>query len=198
DDRVTHPVVSYDILEPAQEEGAVEVTYEMLGDLRDQGHRIIATRQQSAVMLERISELEPDIMRLRGMLDVARMEEVEMEEETKMEMVMEIEEMEMVEETAMEMAMEMVMGTKEEMVITLEVLYLLLEYTYQDFLKCQPLNFNGTEGVVGLTRWYEKMGTVFHISKCPQKFQVKYATCTLLNSALTWWNSHKRTVGVDA
>ncbi|GJS80981.1 putative reverse transcriptase domain-containing protein [Tanacetum coccineum] len=27
---------------------------------------------------------------------------------------------------------------------------------------------------------------------------VKYATCTLLNSALTWWNSHKRTVGVDA
>ncbi|GJU32430.1 hypothetical protein Tco_1176019 [Tanacetum coccineum] len=26
------------------------------------------------------------------------------------------------------------------------------EFTYQDFLKCQPLNFNGTEGVIGLTR----------------------------------------------
>ncbi|GKG22761.1 hypothetical protein Tco_0388064, partial [Tanacetum coccineum] len=26
------------------------------------------------------------------------------------------------------------------------------ECTYQDFLKCQPLNFNETEGVVGLTR----------------------------------------------
>ncbi|GKA15460.1 putative reverse transcriptase domain-containing protein [Tanacetum coccineum] len=25
--------------------------------------------------------------------------------------------------------------------------------TYQDFMKCQPLNFKGTEGVVGLTRW---------------------------------------------
>ncbi|GKF90515.1 hypothetical protein Tco_0274216, partial [Tanacetum coccineum] len=25
------------------------------------------------------------------------------------------------------------------------------ECTYQDFLKCQPLNFNKTEGVVGLT-----------------------------------------------
>ncbi|GKF47645.1 hypothetical protein Tco_0137447, partial [Tanacetum coccineum] len=24
------------------------------------------------------------------------------------------------------------------------------EYTYQDFMKCQPLNFKGTEGVVGL------------------------------------------------
>ncbi|GJZ83963.1 putative reverse transcriptase domain-containing protein, partial [Tanacetum coccineum] len=73
-----------------------------------------------------------------------------------------------------------------------------IECTYQDFLKCQPLNFNGTEGVVGLTRWFEKMETVFHISNCPEKYQVKYASCTLLNSALTWWNSHKRTIGNEA
>ncbi|GKD41113.1 putative reverse transcriptase domain-containing protein, partial [Tanacetum coccineum] len=66
------------------------------------------------------------------------------------------------------------------------------ECTYQDFLKCQPLNFNGTEGVVGLTRWFEKMEIVFYISNYPDKYQVKYVTCTLLNSALTWWNSHKR------
>ncbi|GJU72788.1 putative reverse transcriptase domain-containing protein [Tanacetum coccineum] len=31
-----------------------------------------------------------------------------------------------------------------------------------------------------------------------EKYQVKYATCTLLNSALTWWNSHKRTIGTEA
>ncbi|GKA59346.1 putative reverse transcriptase domain-containing protein [Tanacetum coccineum] len=72
------------------------------------------------------------------------------------------------------------------------------ECTYQDFLKFQPLNFNGTEGVVGLTRWFEKMETVFHISNCPDKYQVKYATCTLLNSALTWWNSYKRTIRIEA
>ncbi|GJU35144.1 hypothetical protein Tco_1183498 [Tanacetum coccineum] len=72
------------------------------------------------------------------------------------------------------------------------------ECTYQDFMKCQPLNFKGTEGVVGLTRWFEKMETVFHISNCLEKYQVKYATCTLLNNALTWWNSHKRTVGTNA
>ncbi|GKB75725.1 hypothetical protein Tco_0942620 [Tanacetum coccineum] len=72
------------------------------------------------------------------------------------------------------------------------------ECTYQDFLKCQPLNFNRTEGVVRLTRWFKKMETVFHISNCPEKYQVKYATCTLLNSALTWWNSHKRTIGIEA
>ncbi|GJZ32954.1 putative reverse transcriptase domain-containing protein, partial [Tanacetum coccineum] len=72
------------------------------------------------------------------------------------------------------------------------------ECTYQDFLKCQPLSFNGTEGVVGLTRWFEKMEMVFHISSCPDKYQVKYASCTLLNNALTWWNSHKRTIGIEA
>ncbi|GKC37224.1 putative reverse transcriptase domain-containing protein, partial [Tanacetum coccineum] len=72
------------------------------------------------------------------------------------------------------------------------------ECTYQDFLKCQPLNFNGTEGVVGLTRWFEKMETVFRIRNCLEKYQVKYASCTLLNSTLTWWNSHKRMIGNEA
>ncbi|GKC50518.1 hypothetical protein Tco_1073263 [Tanacetum coccineum] len=71
------------------------------------------------------------------------------------------------------------------------------ECTYHDFMKCQPLNFKGTEGVVGLIRWFEKMETSFHISNFPEKYQVKYATCTLLNSALTWWNSQKRTIGTD-
>nr|GEY35120.1 putative reverse transcriptase domain-containing protein [Tanacetum cinerariifolium] len=72
------------------------------------------------------------------------------------------------------------------------------ECTFQDFLKCKPHTFSGTEGVVGLTRWFEKIETVFNISNVPPKYQVKYATCTLQNSALTWWNSHKRTIGVDA
>ncbi|GJX28863.1 putative reverse transcriptase domain-containing protein [Tanacetum coccineum] len=47
------------------------------------------------------------------------------------------------------------------------------ECTYTDFLKCQPINFKGTEGVV------------------------KFASCTLQGSALTWWNSHVRAVGQD-
>ncbi|GJT66055.1 putative reverse transcriptase domain-containing protein [Tanacetum coccineum] len=50
------------------------------------------------------------------------------------------------------------------------------------------------ECVVGLIRWSEKMETVFHISNYPERYQVKYATCTLLDIALTWWNSHKRTI----
>ncbi|GKE32193.1 reverse transcriptase domain-containing protein [Tanacetum coccineum] len=65
-------------------------------------------------------------------------------------------------------------------------------------MKCQPLNFKGMKGVFGLIRRFEKMETVFHISNCTKKYQVKYATCTLLSSALTWWTSHKRTVGTEA
>nr|GEW40291.1 putative reverse transcriptase domain-containing protein [Tanacetum cinerariifolium] len=37
---------------------------------------------------------------------------------------------------------------------------------YADCMKCQPLNFKGTEGVVGLTQWIEKMESFFQISGC--------------------------------
>nr|GEV91816.1 putative reverse transcriptase domain-containing protein [Tanacetum cinerariifolium] len=37
------------------------------------------------------------------------------------------------------------------------------ECTFQDFLKCKPHTFSGTKGVVGWTRWFEKMETVFNI-----------------------------------
>ncbi|GKA10360.1 putative reverse transcriptase domain-containing protein [Tanacetum coccineum] len=57
-------------------------------------------------------------------------------------------------------------------------------------MKCQPLNFKGTEGVVGLNQWLEKMESVFHISGCAIENQVKFATCTLLVAVLTWWNGH--------
>ncbi|GJW79801.1 hypothetical protein Tco_0143776 [Tanacetum coccineum] len=33
------------------------------------------------------------------------------------------------------------------------------ECTYQDFMKCKPLYFKGTEGVVELTQWFERMET---------------------------------------
>ncbi|GJV24109.1 putative reverse transcriptase domain-containing protein [Tanacetum coccineum] len=69
---------------------------------------------------------------------------------------------------------------------------------YADFMKCQPLNFKGTEGVVGLTWWIEKMESVFNINGCAIENQVKFATCTLLGAALTWWNSQIRTLGPEA
>nr|GEW79871.1 retrotransposon protein, putative, Ty3-gypsy subclass [Tanacetum cinerariifolium] len=69
---------------------------------------------------------------------------------------------------------------------------------YADFMKCHPLNFKGTEGAVGLTRWIEKMESIFNISGCAVENQVKFATYTLLDATLTWWNSQIRTLGPDA
>ncbi|GKA60822.1 hypothetical protein Tco_0760229, partial [Tanacetum coccineum] len=64
-----------------------------------------------------------------------------------------------------------------------------LECTYTDFLKCQPLNFKGTEGVADLSQWFERMESVFHINNYTAENQVKFATCTLHLVALTWWNT---------
>ncbi|GJV58160.1 putative reverse transcriptase domain-containing protein [Tanacetum coccineum] len=69
---------------------------------------------------------------------------------------------------------------------------------YADFMKCQPLNFKGNEGLIGLTQWIEKMESVFNISGCAIENQVKFATSTLLGAALTWWNGQIRTLGPDA
>nr|GEZ96376.1 retrotransposable element Tf2 [Tanacetum cinerariifolium] len=69
---------------------------------------------------------------------------------------------------------------------------------YADFMKCHPLNFKGNEGVVELTRWIEKMEFVFNISGCAIENQVKFATCTLLDAALTWWNGQIWTLGPEA
>ncbi|GJU27048.1 putative reverse transcriptase domain-containing protein, partial [Tanacetum coccineum] len=56
---------------------------------------------------------------------------------------------------------------------------------------------NSTNGVVVLSQWFEKMELVFHISNYNVENQVKFATCTFLGNALTWWNSHMKTVTQD-
>ncbi|GKC55159.1 hypothetical protein Tco_1077904 [Tanacetum coccineum] len=73
----------------------------------------------------------------------------------------------------------------------------LCECTYKDLLNCHPLNFKGTEGVVVLAQWFEKMESVFHISNCAVENQVKFTTCTFIGNALTWWNSHMKAVTQD-
>ncbi|GJY79375.1 putative reverse transcriptase domain-containing protein [Tanacetum coccineum] len=39
--------------------------------------------------------------------------------------------------------------------------------------------------------------SLFHISNCAVENQVKFATCIFLRNALTWWNSHMKTVTQD-
>ncbi|GJX41598.1 reverse transcriptase domain-containing protein [Tanacetum coccineum] len=57
--------------------------------------------------------------------------------------------------------------------------------------------FHGTEGAVGLTRWFEKLESQFRISNVVEGDRVKFASSTLLDGALTWWNVYVRSVTLD-
>ncbi|GJZ83280.1 reverse transcriptase domain-containing protein [Tanacetum coccineum] len=68
---------------------------------------------------------------------------------------------------------------------------------YKEFMSCQPFNFKGTEGVVGLIRWFERTESVFLRSNCTEDCKVKFATCTLTEEALSWWNSFSQPIGIE-
>nr|GEZ11459.1 putative reverse transcriptase domain, ribonuclease H-like domain, aspartic peptidase domain protein [Tanacetum cinerariifolium] len=65
------------------------------------------------------------------------------------------------------------------------------ECSFTGFMKCGPTQFHGTEGVVRLVRWFEKMENSFEISECAEGKKVKFSTATLHGRALTWWNSQE-------
>ncbi|GJX60459.1 reverse transcriptase domain-containing protein [Tanacetum coccineum] len=69
--------------------------------------------------------------------------------------------------------------------------------TYEKFMSCQPFYFNGTEGAVGLIRWFERTESVFSRSNCAEKNKVKFAINTLTEEALFWWNSFAQPIGVE-
>ncbi|GJR45382.1 putative reverse transcriptase domain-containing protein [Tanacetum coccineum] len=231
EERVTHLALPDDIPKPAQEEGAIEGTYETLGDL---GHKIVATGQQSTVMSERISELEHDNTRLRDMMDVAissssvllgicksylletrttmpntRSGETMIREAVNKLIARRVVEALEARNAArnLEPLVESGGEQEDENVDDYEggngsgngkgnsngngngncngngggngynfrgFMPIARECTYQDFLKCQPLKFNGTEGVFGLTPWFKKMET-WNSHKRAIVFEVAYA-----------------------
>ncbi|GKE71701.1 hypothetical protein Tco_1529773, partial [Tanacetum coccineum] len=56
---------------------------------------------------------------------------------------------------------------------------------YKEFIRCQPFYLNGTEGVVGLIRWFERTESVFSRCRCAEESKVTFATGTLTNDALS-------------
>ncbi|GJR50012.1 reverse transcriptase domain-containing protein [Tanacetum coccineum] len=69
--------------------------------------------------------------------------------------------------------------------------------SYKEFMSCQPINFKGTEGAVGLIRWFERTESVFSHSNCTKDYKVKFATGTLTKEALSWWNSFSQPIGIE-
>nr|GFA84303.1 reverse transcriptase domain-containing protein [Tanacetum cinerariifolium] len=64
-------------------------------------------------------------------------------------------------------------------------------------MSCQPFNFKGTEGVVGLIRWFERTESVFSRSSCTEDYKVKFANGTLTEEALSWWKSFAQPIGIE-
>ncbi|GJR81477.1 putative reverse transcriptase domain-containing protein [Tanacetum coccineum] len=60
------------------------------------------------------------------------------------------------------------------------------ECTYTDFLKCQPINFKGTEGVVGLTQWAERWNLFSSITHMCN-YKSEYRLMTLQSSISKIW-----------
>ncbi|GKC25610.1 reverse transcriptase domain-containing protein [Tanacetum coccineum] len=70
--------------------------------------------------------------------------------------------------------------------------------TYKGLMACGPRDFDGTGGVVALTRWTEKMESVIDNSGCLDNQRVKYAASSFIVKALTWWNTQVQARGRDA
>nr|GEY33193.1 hypothetical protein [Tanacetum cinerariifolium] len=68
--------------------------------------------------------------------------------------------------------------------------------SHKTFMNGKPHPFNGTEGVVGLRRWIEKVEQVFEICKCAEEDKVMFAASTFEGRALTWWNGNVHTLGL--
>ncbi|GJV07874.1 reverse transcriptase domain-containing protein [Tanacetum coccineum] len=68
---------------------------------------------------------------------------------------------------------------------------------YKEFINCQPSYFNGTEGAVDLIRWFERTESVFSRSKCAEEDRVTFATGTLTDDALSWWNAYAQPMGIE-
>nr|GEW65853.1 putative reverse transcriptase domain-containing protein [Tanacetum cinerariifolium] len=56
--------------------------------------------------------------------------------------------------------------------------------------------FFKTEGAVGSLTLFESIKVVLHITKCPAKSQVEFASSMLQGRALTWWNTLVQTRGM--
>nr|GEU70051.1 hypothetical protein [Tanacetum cinerariifolium] len=68
------------------------------------------------------------------------------------------------------------------------------KFTYKEFMSCQPFYLNGTEGVVGLIRWFKRTELVFSNSNCTKDCKVKFATGTFTEDA---WSSYAKPIGIE-
>nr|GFA32111.1 reverse transcriptase domain-containing protein [Tanacetum cinerariifolium] len=91
--------------------------------------------------------------------------------------------------------------------------------SYKEFMSFQPFNFKGSEGAVGLIRWFKRTESVFSRSNCTEDCKVqkelldlsaglsvlnctedckvKFATGVLTEKVLSWWNSFAQPIWIE-
>nr|GEX99090.1 hypothetical protein [Tanacetum cinerariifolium] len=69
--------------------------------------------------------------------------------------------------------------------------------SYKEFMSYQPFNFKGSEDAIGLIRWFECTESVFSRSNYTEDCKVKFATGTLTEEALSWWNYFAQPIGIE-
>nr|GEW61023.1 putative reverse transcriptase domain-containing protein [Tanacetum cinerariifolium] len=164
-ERVTHLAMPEDIPEPAQE-GAVE---------REHGHMIVGVESTVTALTERVAKLEGDYRRLRGTASVEsqRVDRLQRDMSPKeMEAREAVRNLETLNENEDEQEGENGgngnggnernrngrnrengnRGMNYGGFMPMD-----RECTFQDFLTCKPHTFSGTEGAVGLTRWFQEL-----------------------------------------
>nr|GEU77700.1 reverse transcriptase domain-containing protein [Tanacetum cinerariifolium] len=68
--------------------------------------------------------------------------------------------------------------------------------SYKEFMICKPFNFKGSVGAVGLICWFKRTKLVFSRSNYTEDYKVKFATGTLTEEALSWWNYFSQPIGI--
>nr|GEX31778.1 reverse transcriptase domain-containing protein [Tanacetum cinerariifolium] len=68
---------------------------------------------------------------------------------------------------------------------------------YKEFISFQPFYFNGMEGAVDFIHWFERTESVFSRSNCTEENRVTFATGTLTDNALSWWNAYAQPIGIE-
>nr|GEV23362.1 reverse transcriptase domain-containing protein [Tanacetum cinerariifolium] len=67
---------------------------------------------------------------------------------------------------------------------------------YKEFINCQPFYFNGAEKAISLFCWFKQTESVFSRSRCAEENKVTFATGTLTDDALSWWNAYAQPMGI--
>nr|GEV40173.1 reverse transcriptase domain-containing protein [Tanacetum cinerariifolium] len=68
---------------------------------------------------------------------------------------------------------------------------------YKEFISCQPFYFNGTKRAVNLVCWFKQTESVFSRSNCAEENRVTFATGTLTDDALSWWNAYAQPIRIE-